>query len=120
MSEQEIRAKYAARKCETQIEFDRLMSELNEEQSHLNHPYLDKKKEVMMQRENIKLQIQALRQQDTALKMQQMEFEQKQKENNRIFHDLKHELIMLNPRDQYVKPVEQVTDNDSINASVQE
>ena len=29
MSEKEIRAKYEARKCETQMEFDRVMSEMN-------------------------------------------------------------------------------------------
>lgn len=36
----EIRAKYAARKCETQMEFERLMSEMNVEQTHLNAPPL--------------------------------------------------------------------------------
>ena len=41
MNEKEIRAKYEARKCETQMEFDRLMSEMNTEQTHLNHPHSD-------------------------------------------------------------------------------
>jgi hypothetical protein len=38
-----------------------------------------------------------------AIKVERLELEQKRKDINRVFHDLKHELIMLNPREQYVK-----------------
>ena len=31
MNENQIRAKYEARKCETQMEFDRIMSDMNNE-----------------------------------------------------------------------------------------
>ena len=55
MNEKEIRAKYEARKCETQMEFDRVMSEMNTEQTHLNHPYLDRDREIAQQRENIRI-----------------------------------------------------------------
>lgn len=44
MNENEIRAKYEARKCENQIEFDRLMSEMNSEQEHMNHPFADRER----------------------------------------------------------------------------
>ena len=104
MNEKEIRAKYEARKCETQMEFDRVMSEMNTEQTHLNHPYLDRDREIAQQRENIRIQMQALKTQDAALKIERMELDQKRKEINRVFHDLKHELIMLNPREQYARP----------------
>ena len=104
MNEKEIRAKYEARKCETQMEFDRVMSEMNTEQTHLNHPYLDRDREIAQQRENIRIQMQALKTQDAALKIERMDLEQKRKDINRIFHDLKHELIMLNPREQYARP----------------
>ena len=110
MNEKEIRAKYEARKCENQMEFDRLMSEMNNEKTHLNHPYLDRDREIAQQRENIRIQMQALKTQDAALKTQdaalkieRMELEQKRKDINRVFHDLKHELIMLNPRENYAK-----------------
>ena len=104
MNEKEIRAKYEARKCENQMEFDRVMSEMNTEQTHLNHPYLDRDREIAQQRENIRIQMQALKTQDAALKIERMDLEQKRKDINRIFHDLKHELIMLNPREQYARP----------------
>ena len=104
MNEKEIRAKYEARKCETQMEFDRVMSEMNTEQTHLNHPYLDRDREIAQQRENIRIQMQALKTQDAALKIERIDLDQKRKDINRVFHDLKHELIMLNPREQYARP----------------
>ena len=36
-----------------------------------------------------------------AIKVERLDLEQKRKDINRIFHDLKHELIMLNPIDGY-------------------
>ena len=103
MNEKEIRAKYEARKCETQMEFDRLMSEMNTEQTHMNHPYLDRERELAKQREMLETQKQAINIQLNAIKVERLELEQKRKDINRVFHDLKHELIMLNPREQYVK-----------------
>ena len=111
MNEKEIRAKYEARKCENQMEFDRVMSEMNTEQTHLNHPYLDRDREIAQQRENIRIQMQALKTQDSALKVERLELEQKRKEINRVFHDLKHELIMLNPREQYARPKDESDEN---------
>ena len=104
MNEKEIRAKYEARKCETQMEFDRLMSEMNTEQTHLNHPYLDRERELAKQKELLEQQKQAINIQLNAIKVERIDLDQKRKDINRIFHDLKHELIMLNPREQYARP----------------
>lgn len=103
MNEQEIRGKYPPQVVETQIEFERIMSEMNTEQTRLNHPYLDRDREIAVQRENIKIQIQALKQQDSSLKMERLALEQKRKDINRVFHDLKHEFIMLNPIERFAK-----------------
>ena len=103
MNEKEIRAKYEARKCENQMKFDRLMSEMNTEQTHLNHPYLDRERELAKQKELLEQQKQAINIQLNAIKVERIDLDQKRKEINRVFHDLKHELIMLNPREQYVK-----------------
>lgn len=51
MNEQEIRAKYQIRPLDTQIEFDRIMHEINEDQTRLNHPYLDRERELIKQRD---------------------------------------------------------------------
>ena len=104
MNEKEIRAKYEARKCETQMEFDRVMSEMNTEQTHLNHPYLDRERELAKQKELLEQQKQAINIQLNAIKVERIDLDQKRKDINRIFHDLKHELIMLNPREQYARP----------------
>lgn len=103
MNEKEIRAKYEARKCKTQMEFDRLMSEMNDEQTHFNHPYLDRERELAKQRELLETQKQAINIQLNQIKVERLELEQKRKEINRVFHDLKHDLIMLNPRENYAK-----------------
>ena len=103
MTVEEIRAKYEARKCETQMEFDRVMSEMNTEQTHLNHPYLDRERELAKQKELLEQQKQAINIQLNAIKVERIDLDQKRKEINRVFHDLKHELIMLNPRENYAK-----------------
>lgn len=101
MNCKEIREKYQPKEVSTQIEFDRIMQEMNTEQTHMNHPYLDREREISVARENIKVQIQALHQQDSALKMERISIDQKRKDINRVFHDLKHELIMLNPIEKF-------------------
>lgn len=103
MNEKEIRAKYEARKCETQMEFDRLMSEMNIEQTHINHPWLDRERELAKQKELLEQQKQAINIQLNAIKVERLDLEQKRKDVNRVFHELKHELIMLNPRESYAK-----------------
>ena len=106
MNEKEIRAKYEAQVCATQMEFDRLMSEMNTEQTHLNHPYLDRERELAKQRELLETQKQAINIQLNQIKVERLELEQKRKEINRVFHDLKHELIMLNPRENFMRKEE--------------
>ena len=106
MNEKEIREKYKAQKCTSQIEFDLLMSLMNSEQEHLNHPYLDRERELDKQKELLKQQIEAIRIQLNAIKVERFDIEQKRKDINRLFHELKHELIMLNPRDQFTRPAE--------------
>ena len=103
MNEKEIRAKYEARKCETQMEFDRLMSEMNSEQTHLNHPFLDRERELIKQKKLLEQQKSAINIQLDAIKLERLDLEQKRKDINRVFHDLKHELIMMNPLENYAK-----------------
>ena len=103
MNEKEIRDKYQAQVCATQMEFDRLMSEMNTDQTHLNHPYLDRERELAKQRELLETQKQAINIQLNQIKVERLELEQKRKEINRVFHDLKHDLIMLNPRENFAK-----------------
>ena len=104
MNEKEIRAKYEAQVCATQMEFDRIMSEMNTEQTHLNHPYLDRERELARQKELLEQQKQAINIQLNAIKLERLDLEQKRKDINRVFHDLKHDLIMLNPRENYARP----------------
>jgi hypothetical protein len=51
----------------------------------------------------LETQKQAINIQLNQIKVERLELEQKRKEINRVFHDLKHDLIMLNPRENYAK-----------------
>ena len=51
MNEKEIRAKYEAQVFETQMEFDRFMSEITADQTHLIHPYLYRERELAKQKQ---------------------------------------------------------------------
>ena len=47
MNQEELMAKYQPRQLENQVEFETIMSEMNNEQSLLNHPYIDRKREIV-------------------------------------------------------------------------
>lgn len=104
MEIEEIKAKFQARQLESQIEFDRVMNELNTEQTHLNHPYLDRMRDIEKKINLLKVEKRSIDIQIDTLKIERVELEQKAKDINRVFHELKHELIMMNPREGYAKP----------------
>lgn len=82
----------------SQQEFDTFMSQLNEQQASDNVPINNEKAEINRKRQMIQLQMQALRQQDTALRMEYLAIEGRQKDMNRCYHNIKHEMIVLNPK----------------------
>ena len=98
MKQKEIMEQFAPKKVNNQIEFDTFMHEVNNVQAGLNHPYLDRIRELNKQRTLIETQKQALNLQLNAIKVERLEIEQKQKEINRVFHDIKHKMIELNPK----------------------
>ena len=106
MNFEKIKAKYQPRQLENQVEFDAIMSAINQEQGELNRPFIDRKMEIMNQRELLNIQKQAINQQLSALSVEYQEIEAKAKAINRPFHDLKHEFITLNPRERFIKPKE--------------
>jgi len=103
MNEKEIRAKYEDQVFETQMEFDRFMSEMNADQTHLIHPYLDRERELAKQKELLEQQKHAINIQLNAIKLERLDLEQKRKDINRVFHDIKQYFIMLNPREHFAK-----------------
>ena len=106
MNFEKIKAKYQPRQLENQVEFDAIMSAINQEQGELNRPFIDRKMEIMKQRELLNIQKQAINQQLSALSVEYQEIEAKAKAINRPFHDLKHEFITMNPRERFIKPKE--------------
>ena len=97
MKENEIRAKYKARKCENKNEFQRIMHEMNNEQTMLNHPFVDREMNIMSEKLRINAQIQELQCKIAALNLELQEAVREKKQINRLFHELKHALICANP-----------------------
>ena len=89
---------FAPVKCENHIEFDERMHAINNQQSLDNYPYLDRLRELNKQKTLIETQMQALKVQLNSIKVERLDIEQKQKDINRVYHQLKHELIELNPK----------------------
>ena len=106
MTVEEIKAKHQPRQLENQVEFDAIMSDINQQQGELNRPLIDRKMEIVKQRELLNIQKQAINQQLSALSAEYQDIEAKAKAINRPLHDLKHEWITLNPRERFIKPKE--------------
>ena len=98
MTEQEIRVKFAPAKCDNQTEFDARMHAINGQQTIENHPYLDRLRELNMQRTFIETQKRVLDVQLNTIRAERLEIEQRRKDINRVFYQLKHELMELNPK----------------------
>ena len=98
----EIREKYPPREVDNQVEFERIMSEMNTEQTHLNHPYLDRERELARQKGMLEQQKKAIDIQLNVIKLERLDLEQKRKDINRVFHEIKHEFIMMNPKEKFI------------------
>jgi len=73
------------------------MAAMNMEQTELNHPYLDRDRELAKQRENLMMQMDAIRIQLKSIAVERLELEQRRKDVNRLFYELKHNLVAANP-----------------------
>jgi hypothetical protein len=74
-----------------------MMAAMNMEQTELNHPYLDRDRELAKQRENLMMQMDAIRIQLKSIAVERLELEQRRKDVNRLFYELKHNLVAANP-----------------------
>ena len=103
-NEKEIRAKYPPHEVETQVEFDKVMEQINFGQRQLVQPFAEKELELLNQRTLLKQQMTAIRIQIDAIDMQKRTVVAQHKEINRVFHEIKHEFIMLNPKEKFINP----------------
>jgi uncharacterized protein (DUF3084 family) len=104
MSTEEILKNFPPREVETQIEFETYMSELNNAQTKANHPFVDRLSELNRQPLEIEQRIKTLSAERDGLKLEKLGIEAQRKEINRVCHELKHQMITLNPREKFVKP----------------
>lgn len=76
------------------------------EQTAANHPLLDAQREINRKRQEIKAEIAALRTRDSLLAAQWYELEQKRKDINRHYHELKHNFIIAHPKEETQRDTE--------------
>lgn len=103
MNEKEIRERFAPKECENQMEFQTIMEEMNRLQAEFNHPFIDRDRELLQETHRLMTQRSAINIQLDTMKQERLVIEQKRKDINRVFNDLKHQLIIINPREKFVK-----------------
>ena len=101
-----LREKYPPRKVENQMEFERIMNEMNAVQGNMNHPFIDRDDVLMRKLGEMELQRLQLITEMQKLKAERLENDRKRREINRVFHELKHNLIVLNPREDFIRKEE--------------
>lgn len=106
MNEKEIREHFAAHPVENQVEFEAWMAEINATQFGLVEPYDTRLRDITKRRSNIVAQKSALNIQLDMLKQERATVEDERREICAVFHELKHAMIQLNPREKFVKKEE--------------
>jgi uncharacterized protein with von Willebrand factor type A (vWA) domain len=102
MDLEDLKAKFQPRQLDSQIEFDDVMSEMNVEQSRMVHPLIDKDIELIKKQSRLQEKISEMKIEIEVIKRAKLDVESQKKEINRAFHELKHELIKLNPRERFL------------------
>ena len=106
MNLEEIKAKYQPRQLESQMEFDRIMSEINIDQEEFNRELHQRERELKKQLLSLRTQVQAINIRENMINTERLDIDETLKANNKVFHQLKHELIIANPRELFERKEE--------------
>ena len=90
----------------TQQEFEYQMQVWGEEQTAANHPLLDEQRAINQKREQIKAEIATLRARLSQLGVRWHEVEQKRKDINRHYYELKHQFGIAHPKEETQRDTE--------------
>lgn len=107
MTTKELQERFKPQVVDNQIKFEEYMTGLNVEQSKAVAPINERLMELHRQSTQIEIQMNALAIQIKTIRLEKNELEAK-KDINRICHELKHNMIQLNPKEKFVK-----NDNDN-------
>lgn len=80
------------------------MEQINFDQRRIVKPFDDKELELRNQCTLLYQQMKAIRIQIDAIDMQKRTVVAQHKEINRVFHEIKHEFIALNPKEKFINP----------------
>lgn len=105
MNTNEIRERFTPRRVETQSEYAEFMHRVDEAQTAANHPYADRTAQLHMERTRLAVRINAIKVEIAAVCNDIRQLNLERKEMNRAYHDIKHEMAQLNPKD-VLQPIE--------------
>lgn len=103
MTKEEIMKAFTPKECATQWEFDAMMAEINDAQAKDLLPLEDRIEELNHKKTILQMQIRTLQLQMDAMKIDRLQVEQKRKEVNLAYHEVKNELVKLNPKEKFIK-----------------
>lgn len=98
-----MRTKWAPRVLESQIEFDRVMNDINNEQTMMCGPLLDRQRELNIQQMMLENQRRELGIKMDELKIECHKIEGERKALCMAYHEIKHGFIVLNPKERFAK-----------------
>lgn len=101
--EEEIKARFQPRELKYQAEFDMVMREINAANADHSRKYDDAIRTMRIQKEEKRKRISQLYGEIHDLNTLILNFEQKKKELNRMFYDIKGEFMHLNPAYVFIK-----------------
>lgn len=90
----------------TQQEFDYQMQVWGGEQTAANHPLLDEQRAINQKKEQIKAEIATLKARLSQLGVRWHEVEQKRKDINRHYYELKHQFVIAHPKEETQRDTE--------------
>jgi predicted nucleic acid-binding Zn-ribbon protein len=99
MNTNEIRVLFKPHLVVTQSEYVDFMRRVDEAQTAANHPYADKTAQLHIERTRLAARINAIKVEIAAVDNDIRQLNLDRKEMNRAFHNIKHEMAQLNPKD---------------------
>lgn len=99
MKIEELKKQFQPRQLGSHIEFKKVMSEINHEQSRMLHPYIDREIELIKKQSHLQEQISELKIEIEVVKRNRLDMESSKKEINRACYELKHAYLVLNPKE---------------------
>ena len=98
MNEKELREKYTPRKCDSKVELDSIITEINADAYNKDHELLNKDIELLSLRSNLLRDKRETERQIDEINLERAKVDSERRAQRRFFQELKREFIVLNSK----------------------